>query len=136
MSIDTLRHTSLTPRTVVPSGITDPVERASAELKAAQEAAKYEDMSEKQASKEIKRLEKQMLDHAKNLEFEKAAQVRDQLAKLKSQLFGASAADVFAFAGGVLVLLATAAAACAARSASSAVPTTTTTMTTTDRSSA
>jgi excinuclease ABC subunit B len=66
------------------------VDDARAELKAAQEAAKYEDMSEKQASKEIKRLEKQMLDHAKNLEFEKAAAVRDQLAKLKSQLFGAS----------------------------------------------
>ncbi|MCO5398209.1 excinuclease ABC subunit UvrB [Ralstonia soli] len=69
------------------------VDDARAELRAAQEAAKYEDMSEKQASKEIKRLEKQMLDHAKNLEFEKAAQVRDQLAKLKSQLFGASGED-------------------------------------------
>ncbi len=69
------------------------VDDARAELKAAQEAAKYEDMSEKQASKEIKRLEKQMLDHAKNLEFEKAAAVRDQLAKLKSQLFGASGED-------------------------------------------
>ncbi|GCB03642.1 excinuclease ABC subunit UvrB [Ralstonia sp. SET104] len=69
------------------------VDEARAELKAAQEAAKYEDMSEKQASKEIKRLEKQMLDHAKNLEFEKAAAVRDQLAKLKSQLFGASGED-------------------------------------------
>ena len=69
------------------------VDEARAELRAAQEAAKYEDMSEKQASKEIKRLEKQMLDHAKNLEFEKAAQVRDQLAKLKSQLFGASGED-------------------------------------------
>ena len=41
-------------------------------------------------AKEIKRLEKQMLDHAKNLEFEKAAQVRDQLAKLRAQVFGAS----------------------------------------------
>ena len=69
------------------------VDDARAELKAAQEAAKYEDMSERQASKEIKRLEKQMLDHAKNLEFEKAAAVRDQLAKLKSQLFGASGED-------------------------------------------
>ncbi|QYY32617.1 MULTISPECIES: excinuclease ABC subunit UvrB [Cupriavidus] len=61
-----------------------------AELLAAQERARYEDMSEKQVSKEIKRLEKLMMDHAKNLEFEKAAQVRDQLAKLKAQLFGAS----------------------------------------------
>ncbi|KAI3590168.1 Excinuclease ABC subunit B [Cupriavidus sp. U2] len=62
-----------------------------AELTAAAERAKYEDMSEKQVAKEIKRLEKQMLDHAKNLEFEKAAQVRDQLAKLRAQVFGAGA---------------------------------------------
>ena len=50
-------------------------------------------MSEKQVSKEIKRLEKLMLDHAKNLEFEKAANVRDQLAQLKLQLFGASGSN-------------------------------------------
>jgi excinuclease ABC subunit B len=62
-------------------------------LEVAQEAAKYESMSEKQISKEIKRLEKAMLDHAKNLEFEKAAQVRDQLHLLKQQLFGAPGAD-------------------------------------------
>ncbi|MCY1234364.1 UvrABC system protein B [compost metagenome] len=66
------------------------VSDAKAELLAAQEQARYEDMSEKQVSKEIKRLEKLMLDHARNLEFEQAAQVRDQLAKLKAQVFGAS----------------------------------------------
>ncbi|MEC5159451.1 MULTISPECIES: excinuclease ABC subunit UvrB [unclassified Janthinobacterium] len=62
-------------------------------LEVAQEAAKYEAMSEKQISKEIKRLEKLMIDHAKNLEFEKAAQVRDQLHLLKQQLFGAPGSD-------------------------------------------
>ena len=62
-------------------------------LQVAQEAAKFESMSEKQVSKEIKRLEKLMLDHAKNLEFEKAAQVRDQLHILKQQLFGAPGTD-------------------------------------------
>src|SRR5471030_1623163 len=66
---------------------------AKEELQVAQETAKYESMSEKQISKEIKRLEKQMVDHAKNLEFEKAAQVRDQLHLLKQQLFGAPGAD-------------------------------------------
>ncbi len=55
--------------------------------------ALVEDMSEKDISREIKRLEKQMLDHAKNLEFEKAARVRDQLHILKSQAFGASGTD-------------------------------------------
>jgi excinuclease ABC subunit B len=63
------------------------------QLQVAQETAKYEAMSEKQISKEIKKLEKQMLDHARNLEFEKAAQVRDQLHALKQQLFGAPGED-------------------------------------------
>ena len=45
-------------------------------------------MSEKQVGKELKRLEKLMFEHAKNLEFEKAARVRDQLALLKEQVFG------------------------------------------------
>ena len=68
-------------------------QEARLELQVAQETAKYGSMSEKQASKEIKRLEKLMLEHAKNLEFEKAAQVRDQLHVLKEQLFGAPGAD-------------------------------------------
>ncbi|SPC05841.1 excinuclease ABC subunit UvrB [Cupriavidus taiwanensis] len=85
----------ITPRGVVKriKDIIDGVYNASdarAELQAAQEQARYEDMSEKQVSREIKRLEKLMLDHARNLEFEQAAQVRDQLAKLKAQVFGAS----------------------------------------------
>ncbi|MEB0030080.1 excinuclease ABC subunit UvrB [Undibacterium sp. RTI2.1] len=68
-------------------------QEAKQELEAAQEHARYEVMSEKQISREIKRLEKLMLDHAKNLEFEKAAQVRDQLAHLKAQVFGAGGSD-------------------------------------------
>ncbi|NML45800.1 excinuclease ABC subunit UvrB [Ramlibacter sp. G-1-2-2] len=55
--------------------------------------ALVEDMSEKDISKEIKRLEKLMLEHARNLEFEKAARVRDQLALLKEQAFGAAGHD-------------------------------------------
>ncbi|HEV7833108.1 MAG TPA: excinuclease ABC subunit UvrB [Caballeronia sp.] len=66
---------------------------ARAELKEAQTRAKFEDMSEKQISKEIKRLEKQMMDHAKNLEFEKAAQTRDQLSLLRQRVFGANVGD-------------------------------------------
>jgi len=73
-------------------GVYNP-QAARAELDAAQEHARYELMSEKQISKEIKRLEKSMLDHAKNLEFEKAAQVRDQLTQLKLQLFGSDGAN-------------------------------------------
>ncbi|MCE1251774.1 MAG: excinuclease ABC subunit UvrB [Comamonadaceae bacterium] len=58
----------------------------------AQEAlqrARVEDMPEKDMAREIKRLEKLMLEHARNLEFEQAAQVRDQLALLKERAFGA-----------------------------------------------
>jgi len=69
------------------------IDDARQELMAAQEQARYEAMSEKQVAKEIKRLEKLMIDHAKNLEFEQAAQVRDQLHLLKEQLFGAPGAD-------------------------------------------
>ncbi len=57
------------------------------------ERAKVEDMSEKDIAREIKRLEKLMMEHARNLEFEKAARVRDQLALLREQAFGASGGD-------------------------------------------
>ncbi|MCE4542232.1 MULTISPECIES: excinuclease ABC subunit UvrB [unclassified Caballeronia] len=73
---------------------------ARAELKEAQTRAKFEDMSEKQIAKEIKRLEKQMMDHAKNLEFEKAAQTRDQLALLRQRVFGANVGDHVSGIGG------------------------------------
>ncbi|RYH20319.1 MAG: class A beta-lactamase, partial [Alcaligenaceae bacterium] len=44
-------------------------------------------------AREIKRLEKLMLEHARNLEFEQAARVRDQLTRLKDQAFGAHGND-------------------------------------------
>jgi excinuclease ABC subunit B len=66
------------------------MEEARSNLKVAQDQLKYQALSEKQVGKEIKRLEKQMLEHAKNLEFEQAAQLRDQLKTLKEQVFGAS----------------------------------------------
>jgi excinuclease ABC subunit B len=63
------------------------------DLKAAQAAAAVEVLSEKDLGKRIKQLERQMLEHARNLEFEKAAQVRDQLALLREQAFGAPGHD-------------------------------------------
>ncbi|MCW5263214.1 excinuclease ABC subunit UvrB [Verminephrobacter eiseniae] len=59
----------------------------------AMQRAKTQDMSEKDLAREIKRLEKRMLEHARNLEFEQAARMRDQLAGLKSQVFGAQGSD-------------------------------------------
>jgi excinuclease ABC subunit B len=62
-------------------------------MQAAQDEARYESMSEKQIAREIKALEKKMLAHAKNHEFEDAAKVRDQLAELKKKVFGVAAAE-------------------------------------------
>ncbi len=63
------------------------------ELKAAQEAARYEVMSEKQLSREIRRLEKAMQEHARNLEFEAAAAARDELFRIQRLAFGGEAHD-------------------------------------------
>jgi excinuclease ABC subunit B len=70
-------------------GVFDP-QQAREDLESARARAHYEGLGEKKAALELKRLEKQMLEHARNLEFEKAARLRDQLAVLKEQLFGAS----------------------------------------------
>jgi excinuclease ABC subunit B len=61
---------------------------AAAERKAAQDEARYEAMSERQVAREIRALEKQMQEHARNLEFEKAAAARDQLGELRKRVFG------------------------------------------------
>ncbi|MCK9382875.1 MAG: excinuclease ABC subunit UvrB [Sulfuritalea sp.] len=63
------------------------------ELKAAQEAARYEVMSAKDLSREIRRLEKAMQEHAKNLEFEEAAAARDELFRIQHLAFGGEAHD-------------------------------------------
>jgi excinuclease ABC subunit B len=68
-------------------------ESAQRELKAAQEVAAYESMSSRDLAREIKRLEKEMSDHAKNLEFEEAAAARDSLFRLKAGAFGAASHD-------------------------------------------
>jgi len=60
------------------------------ELKAAQRQASYAAMSEKELARELRRLEKEMLDCARNLEFEKAAAARDELFRLRRQVFGIS----------------------------------------------
>jgi len=64
------------------------------EARSAKAAAEIEAMNEKDLGKRIKTLEKQMLEHARNLEFEKAARLRDQLALLREQAFGAAGHDV------------------------------------------
>jgi excinuclease ABC subunit B len=63
------------------------------DLRRAHIAAEVEALNERDLGKRIKQLERQMLEHAKSLEFEKAAQVRDQLAALREQAFGAAVGD-------------------------------------------
>src|SRR5687768_4303220 len=72
-------------------GVYDP-QQAHEQRKAAQSAASYDAMSEKEFAREIRRVEKEMLDAARNLEFERAAALRDQLKRLKERLFIGAAA--------------------------------------------
>ncbi|MFA7242946.1 MAG: excinuclease ABC subunit UvrB [Sulfuricellaceae bacterium] len=69
------------------------IETAQQELKAAQERTAYQHLDEKKLTKEIKRIEKEMLACAKNLEFERAAQLRDSLKEMKHLLFGVKEPD-------------------------------------------
>ncbi len=60
-----------------------------AQARAAQDVARVDALEEKDLARAIRQLEKRMLDHARNLEFEQAARVRDQLAELRRRAFGA-----------------------------------------------
>jgi excinuclease ABC subunit B len=88
----------ITPRGVV-KGIRDLIDGVYSEktdkesMRLELEQARVQDMSERDVAKEIKRLEKQMMEHARNLEFEQAAAVRDQLGRLRAMTFGASSPD-------------------------------------------
>ncbi len=74
-------------------GVYDPDEekRVMRESKA---KAEFGAMDEKSREKTLKSLEKAMLDAARNLEFEKAAEMRDQLTKLKEEMFGVGTTGV------------------------------------------
>jgi protein-tyrosine-phosphatase len=88
----TPRSVSTRIRDMIDGAVSD--KSAKDDLKAAKAAAEVEAMSEKDLGKRIKLLEKQMLEHARNLEFEKAARTRDQLALLREQAFGAPGHDL------------------------------------------
>jgi excinuclease ABC subunit B len=89
---------------IVPKGISKRIkdmidgvydkDEALRESKVLQEQANYESLSEKQIAKEMKRLEKAMHDAAKNLEFERAADFRDQLKTLRIKFYGAEMPDL------------------------------------------
>ncbi|MFZ9423858.1 MAG: excinuclease ABC subunit UvrB [Limnohabitans sp.] len=96
--IDFNREHGITPRTIV-KRVRDLIDGVYSE-KATQEAerrdlerSQYEMLDEKDLAREVKRLEKLMLEHARQLEFEQAARVRDQLARLREQVLGGSGHD-------------------------------------------
>ena len=86
------KRRGITPVGVV-KGVRDMIEgvydaqEAQQQWKAAQAETAYQAMSEKDLAREIKRVEKGMLDAARNLEFERAAELRDELKQLKQRLF-------------------------------------------------
>ncbi|MBE0599709.1 MAG: excinuclease ABC subunit UvrB [Burkholderiaceae bacterium] len=71
-------------------GIGGVSKEAAQALQAADVQSRYVALGEKGLAREIRRLEKEMLEHARNLEFERAAKVRDELAVLKERVFGAT----------------------------------------------
>jgi excinuclease ABC subunit B len=83
---------------IVPKGVTKRIkdiidgvydaQNAQRELRAAQSEAAYQLLDEAELAREIRKVEKEMLEHARNLEFEQAAAARDRLRELKERAFG------------------------------------------------
>ncbi len=68
-------------------------DQAAASRKVAQQQASYDAMDDKSLARELKRVEKDMLAAARDLEFERAAQLRDELHRLRKRLFGVETPD-------------------------------------------
>ena len=86
------------PRTIL-KGVQDimegarliPGRKTGKERKAAEEQASYAAMSPEMLLKKIAGLEKQMYKHARDLEFEEAAQIRDQMDQMRRMGLGFAA---------------------------------------------
>ena len=61
---------------------------AAADRKIAEPMQQYQEMTDKQLAQEIKKLEQQMHEHAKNLEFEEAAAIRDRINVINEKILG------------------------------------------------
>ena len=82
----------ITPQSIR-KAVTDVMEGArSAEERGGHLTPAAGDLRPEQAIKAIKRLEADMYRHARNLEFEEAARIRDQIERLREATFGVSAA--------------------------------------------
>lgn len=84
-------------RGIVPRGVTKRVKdiiegvyesaEAHQQIRAKQARDAYYAMDEKELTREVKRVEKEMLEAARQLEFERAAELRNRLTQLKRRLF-------------------------------------------------
>ena len=85
----------IVPRTVskrikdIIDGVYSNDDEAKSRATAAEPRTDYAAMDEKALARAIKKLEKEMQEHARNLEFEKAAAARDELFRLRERAFGA-----------------------------------------------
>jgi len=79
----------ITPRTIV-KAVSDVMEgaRSVRESQAGDSSTDYALLPPEQAVKRIKKLEAEMMKLARNLEFEQAARLRDEIQKLRQQAFG------------------------------------------------
>src|SRR5690606_34795926 len=89
------RH-GITPASIVKQ-VTDIMEAADpvpgrGRRRVAEEASPYDSMTPEQLAKKARQLEKQMLKHARDLEFEEAARLRDEIARIRKASFGLKAA--------------------------------------------
>jgi excinuclease ABC subunit B len=87
--IDFNTQHGITPRSII-KAVGDTMEgaRSVQEREAAEASANYGAMSPDQAAKRIKKLEVEMTKLARNLEFEQAARVRDEIHRLRQAAFG------------------------------------------------
>jgi excinuclease ABC subunit B len=60
-------------------------ESSQLQQRAAQARSSYASMNEKELTREFQRVEKEMLEYARNLDFERAAELRDRLKLLKQR---------------------------------------------------
>ncbi len=87
------REQGITPTTIFKS-VTDILEltipgagiNQTSKRKVAEESASYKGLSAKDKEKKLAQLEDQMYKHAKNLEFEEAARVRDEIKQLQAEM--------------------------------------------------
>jgi len=87
IQVDYNKKHGITPQSIQKK-INDIIDQSSVEVHEVEDILGYQKMSDQQLTKELSILEKNMLTHAENLEFEQAAKIRDQINKLQQYHLG------------------------------------------------